>query len=472
MAVQIPSKPAWYTPIGLWKFIKEARRLPLFPILTILVFMVLPATTADLWSNWRNHDPEVGTLAKRLIPPAWEKARVDTLKGGVNWDNITIYNEDTPIPGAKISRSGKAVLNGELILGRLFYEEGGESIRISQTLFYPGATEENIKVLLPPPLVVVQNAIPFKNGGVWQRGKEYQTGIALIDEVTFSPLGATLQGVQAKDAIEVTDATGKVIKPKVGVAFSETSYLHGTKAELLLVDEVVRQIRPDGQREYLLGSDKLGRDVLTRMFHGARISLTIGSIAIFFAGTIGSFLGMLSGYAGKWVDSVIMRLVDIKISIPGLLLALVLVAVLGQSFGTVVIVVTLAYWATYARLARGETLQIKQMDYVARARVAGSSHLKIIMKHIFPNVLNTLIIVATLQLGGAILFEASLSFLGVGIPRPQPAWGVMVADGRELIVAAWWVSLFPGVAIMMAVLALNLLGDWIRDKLDPKLRQV
>jgi peptide/nickel transport system permease protein len=181
---------------------------------------------------------------------------------------------------------------------------------------------------------------------------------------------------------------------------------------------------------------------------------------------------MLSGYAGKWVDSVIMRLVDIKISIPGLLLALVLVAVLGQSFGTVVIVVTLAYWATYARLARGETLQIKQMDYVARARVAGSSHLKIIMKHIFPNVLNTLIIVATLQLGGAILFEASLSFLGVGIPRPQPAWGVMVADGRELIVAAWWVSLFPGVAIMMAVLALNLLGDWIRDKLDPKLRQV
>ena len=223
MAVQIPSKPAWYTPIGLWKFIKEARRLPLFPILTILVFMVLPATTADLWSNWRGHDPEVGTLAKRLIPPAWEKARVDTLKGGVNWDDITVYNEETPIPGAQISRSGKAVLNGELILGRLFYEEGGESIRISQTLFYPGATEENIRVLLPPPLVVVQNAIPFKNGGVWQRGKEYQTGIALIDEVTFSPLGATLQGVQAKDAIEVTDDTGKVIKPKVGVFLLYTS---------------------------------------------------------------------------------------------------------------------------------------------------------------------------------------------------------------------------------------------------------
>jgi peptide/nickel transport system permease protein len=472
MAVQIPSKPAWYSPVGMWRLIKEARRLPLFPILTIIIFMIVPAAGADVWSNAMGHDPEVGTLSKRLIPPAWEKARVDTLKGGVIWDEIAVYDEDTPIPGAMITRSGKAVLNGELILGRLFYEEGGESIGISQTLVYPGATEDGIRVLLPPPLVVVQNAIPFHNGGVWARGKEYQKGIALIDEVTFSPLGATLQGVQASDAIEVTDAQGKVIKPVVGVSFSHTEYEHGTKAEVLQIDEVIRQIRPDGERRYLLGADKLGRDVLTRMFHGARISITIGSIAIFFAGTIGSFLGMLSGYAGKWVDMVIMRLVDIKISIPGLLLALVLVAVLGQSFGTVVIVVTLAYWATYARLARGETLQIKQMDYVARARVAGSSHLKIIMKHIFPNVMNTLIIVATLQLGGAILFEASLSFLGVGIPRPQPAWGVMVADGRELIVAAWWVSLFPGVAIMMAVLSLNLLGDWIRDKLDPKLRQV
>ncbi len=229
---------------------------------------------------------------------------------------------------------------------------------------------------------------------------------------------------------------------------------------------------PDGSGKYWLGTDKLGRDLVTRMIHGARISLSVSLIAILFAGIVGTTLGLLAGYVGGWVDGLIMRLVDIKLAIPSILLALVFVAVVGPSFQTVVTVIALVYWALYARQARGETLSVKNQDFIQRARVAGASHFRIIFMHIFPNVLNTLVIVATLQLGTAILFEASLSFLGAGIPRPTPAWGVMVADGRELIVANWWVSFFPGVAILVAVLSLNLLGDWTRDKLDPKTRQV
>ena len=244
-----------------------------------------------------------------------------------------------------------------------------------------------------------------------------------------------------------------------------------------LKGSLAKRLRPPiwqegGSMDHVLGTDKLGRDILSRMIHGARVSLTVSIVAIFVGGIIGTSLGIMSGYFGGRVDAVLMRLVDISLSLPTILLALVLVAAVGPSFGTVLTVLIVLLWARYARLVRGETLGIKQRDFIARARVAGASHTRIMARYIFPNVINSLIVLATLQVGYVILLESGLSFLGAGLPRPTPAWGLMVADGRELIVTAWWVSMFPGLAIMLTVLALNLLGDWLRDHFDPKLRQV
>ena len=227
-----------------------------------------------------------------------------------------------------------------------------------------------------------------------------------------------------------------------------------------------------GSMDHVLGTDKLGRDILSRLIYGARVSLMVSMVAIVVGGLVGTALGLISGYFGGRVDSLLMRLVDISLSLPTILLALVLVAAVGPSFGTVITVMVILLWARYARLVRGETLSIRERDFIARARVAGASHVRIMVKYIFPNVINSLVVLATLQVGYVILLESALSFLGAGLPRPMPAWGLMIADGRELIVTAWWVSMLPGVAIMLTALALNLLGDWLRDHLDPKLRNV
>jgi peptide/nickel transport system permease protein len=227
-----------------------------------------------------------------------------------------------------------------------------------------------------------------------------------------------------------------------------------------------------GTIEHLLGTDKLGRDMLSRVIYGARVSMAVSLIAIFVSGIIGTLLGVISGYFGGRTDSVVMRLVDISLSLPTILLALVLSAALGPSFTTVIFVISVLLWSRYARLVRGETLAIKERDFIARARVAGASHMRIMLVYILPNVVNSLVVLATLQVGYVILLESTLSFLGAGLPRAQPAWGLMVADGRELIVTAWWVSMFPGIAIMLTVLSLNLLGDWLRDHFDPKLKNL
>ena len=227
-----------------------------------------------------------------------------------------------------------------------------------------------------------------------------------------------------------------------------------------------------GSITYPLGTDKVGRDVLSRIIYGARVSLRVSIEAIVVSGFIGTALGLISGYFGGKVDALIMRLVDISLGLPIILVALVFVAALGPSFATVIAVITILLWARYARQVRGETLSIKERDFIARARVAGASHFRIMFRYLLPNVVNTLIVLATLQVGFVIIFESSLSFLGAGIPRPTPAWGLMVADGRELIVTAWWISMFPGIAIMLTVLSFNLVGDWLRDHLDPKLKNI
>lgn len=223
---------------------------------------------------------------------------------------------------------------------------------------------------------------------------------------------------------------------------------------------------------HLLGTDRLGRDMLSRMLVGAQNSLSVALLAITFAAAVGTCLGLISGYLGGWVDGLIMRCVDIMMSFPAILVALVFVVTIGASFAMVVTTLALLLWAQYARLVRGQVLSVKERDYVALARVAGASTPYIIAMHVLPNIANSVIVLATLQIGWGIVVESSLSFLGAGVPPPAPTWGNLVAEGRDVLDQAWWIAVCPGLAIMLVVLAFNLFGDWLRDALDPKLRQL
>lgn len=235
-----------------------------------------------------------------------------------------------------------------------------------------------------------------------------------------------------------------------------------------------------GSSQHLLGTDHLGRDIFSRIVYGARISLIVAAVTLGLGGTTGTVLGLLAGWYGKWIDEIIMRIVDIALAIPLVLVALVMVVAVGQSFpselggqtGLIILVLAGFFWVRFARLVRGEVLQLKTLDYVALAKVAGASTPRILFVHIFPGVINTLIVLATLQVGFVILVESTLSFLGAGVPPPTPAWGSMVADGRDHLADSWWISTMPGLAIALTVISLNLFGDWLRDTLDPRLRQL
>jgi peptide/nickel transport system permease protein len=228
-----------------------------------------------------------------------------------------------------------------------------------------------------------------------------------------------------------------------------------------------------GSTEYPLGTDQLGRDVLSRLIFGARVSIVVGFMAVIFAGVVGTTLGIIAGYLGGWVDQVIMRIVDAWLALPALSFAIFLAAIVGPSEMNIVIILALVYWTRYARIVRGEVLSLKEREFVRLAIVAGCSKWTIMRRHILPNVVNSAIVLASLMLGVVIIAEASLSFLGVGVPPPKPAWGVMLSDGKQgLMVGYWWLTVFPGCCIMLMVLSANLLGDWLRVKLDPQLRQL
>jgi peptide/nickel transport system permease protein len=228
-----------------------------------------------------------------------------------------------------------------------------------------------------------------------------------------------------------------------------------------------------GTVKYLLGTDQLGRDVLSRLIFGARVSMVVGIMAVLVAGVTGTVLGILSGYLGGWVDQVIMRVTDTWLALPALTFAIFLAAIVGPSMWNIVIILGITYWTRYARVIRGEVLSLREREFVRLAIVAGCSKWSIMAKHILPNVINSAIVLGSLMLGVVIITEATLSFLGVGVPPPQPAWGLMLSDGKQgLMVGYWWLTVFPGVCIMLMVLSANLIGDWLRVKLDPQLRQL
>jgi peptide/nickel transport system permease protein len=227
-----------------------------------------------------------------------------------------------------------------------------------------------------------------------------------------------------------------------------------------------------GTWKHVLGTDRLGRDMLSRVIWGARVSLTAGVLTVLLASAFGAGVGLVAGYYGGRVDAALMRITDATMSFPVILLALILAVTVGPSFVNVVTAIAVILWARYARVIRGQVLTLMELDFITQARIAGASAWRIILRHLFPNTLNTLVVLITLQIGYVIIVEASLSFLGAGIPPPTPAWGSMIAEGRDFVTSAWWVSTFPGLAILLVVLAFNLLGDWLRDTLDPKLRQL
>lgn len=226
----------------------------------------------------------------------------------------------------------------------------------------------------------------------------------------------------------------------------------------------------DHDSDFLLGGDNLGRDTLSRILYGARASLAIGFLVTLVAALVGSFLGALAGYRGGMLDTIVMRVVDLQLSVPFILLALIVLAVLGPGFWSVAIALTLALWVNYARLVRGETLRIRVMEYVSAARAIGVDDRRILTRHILPNILHSILVLATLDMAFVIIFEASLTFLGLGIQPPTPTWGFMLSEGRNYLAESPWMTLFPALAVILTVIGINLLGDWLRDTFDPSLR--
>lgn len=228
---------------------------------------------------------------------------------------------------------------------------------------------------------------------------------------------------------------------------------------------------PTWGREHPLGTDTLGRDVASRLLHGARVSLVVGFSAVLLAGVVGVGLGLVSGWYRGWLDDLLMRVGDVQLAFPVLVLAVGVLAVLGASLLNLILVLGVTGWITYARIVRGEVLTLRERDFVAAARALGASDAWIVSRHLLPNVLPPITVVATFSVARTIIAEASLSFLGLGIPAPEPSWGAMLDEGRNYITTGWWLALFPGLAILLLVLGINLVGDWLRDVLDPRLER-
>jgi peptide/nickel transport system permease protein len=232
--------------------------------------------------------------------------------------------------------------------------------------------------------------------------------------------------------------------------------------------ELAARLQPPFSEGHVLGTDGLGRDVLSRLIYGSRISLVVGFTAVLLSAALGIVVGLVSGYVGGWVDTLFMRIVDAWLAFPFLLLAIAIVAVLGRGLNNIVIALVITGWVLYARLVRGETLSLREREFVLSARGLGANPLSIMFRHILPNCMAPILVVATLEIGVVIVTEASLSFLGLGAAASEPSWGGMLSDGRAYLTRAWWLATLPGLAIFAVVLAVNILGDGLRDALDPR----
>ena len=244
----------------------------------------------------------------------------------------------------------------------------------------------------------------------------------------------------------------------------------------ILQDVEKRLIPPMGQEgadpQYLLGTDHLGRDIVSRLIYGARISILVSVSAVALSALLGTLIGLLSGFYGGKVDNVFMRIADVQLAFPFILLAIAIIAVLGPNLQNIIIVMAITGWVIYARVVRAEILSLREKEYVTAVRALGGSNSRIIFNHLLPNVIPPIIVIITLEMARMIIMEAALSFLGLGIQPPTPTWGGMLADGRVYLSTSWWLATFPGLVIMLVVLGINLLGNWLRDILDPRLTQL
>ena len=268
------------------------------------------------------------------------------------------------------------------------------------------------------------------------------------------------------DALAIAGAL--VVLGAVVLAAAAPALAPGDPIKNALLD---RLTPPTWGREHPLGTDTLGRDVASRLLHGARVSLLVGFSAVLLAGGVGVALGLVSGWYRGWLDDLLMRLGDVQLAFPVLVLAVAVLAVLGASLLNLILVLGVTGWITYARIVRGEVLTLRERDFVAAARALGASDAWIVRRHLLPNVLPPVTVVATFSVARTIIAEASLSFLGLGVPAPEPSWGAMLDEGRNYITTGWWLALFPGLAILLLVLGINLVGDWLRDVLDPRLER-
>jgi peptide/nickel transport system permease protein len=244
-----------------------------------------------------------------------------------------------------------------------------------------------------------------------------------------------------------------------------------------LAQDIALRLKPPGfvdprtATRFWLGTDGLGRDILSRLIEAARVSLLVGGLGALISATLGTTVGLSSGYLGGWYDAIVMRVVDVWQAIPYAILAIAVAVILGPSLPTLILVLGITTWVNYARVVRGETLAQRQGEIVVAARVVGAGPTRIVLRHVLPQVSASIIVLSSLLVASMILFEASLSFLGLGVQPPTPSWGNMVLDGVEPIRAAWWVAFWPGLTILLVVMAINLLGDWLRDRLDPRQRE-
>jgi peptide/nickel transport system permease protein len=287
----------------------------------------------------------------------------------------------------------------------------------------------------------VEPARASKRLTVWQLLRRSQTGLGAMLFLGLLVLVAVFAPLLAPSSPEQTELGSNFLPP---AAFSAES-------------------------SHVLGTDSLGRDILSRVIYGSRVSVVVGVVTVVLAGTLGVALGLLAGYFGGTIDDVISLVVDVLLAFPFILLAIVVMTVIGGGLLNVIVVLAVTRWVDFARVVRGETMSVSGRDYVLAARAVGASHGRMIVRHVLPNVVSPVIVIATFAVAQLIVAEASLSFLGVGVQPPTPTWGGMLADARGYLRTAWWMATFPGLAIMLTVLAVNFIGDWVRDVLDPRI---